>query len=178
MESMIRGTFVQKGLSPSRQYISVSFSLSLPLPLPFCLSLPLPEKWNASHAAPDSVSFCFPFRNVWLPPEPTRAYCFQKISKRQTAPGWNGPPFVFSSFHVSRDHGAQNGAYVLEEISSLNEDGYYFKALTLCSLWYCSHGKNNRKCSYMQRIVVLLIPFTMRVKSLRKPYTSETKIIK
>lgn len=37
MEGMIRGTFVQEGLSPSRQYISISLSLYLSFSLSFSL---------------------------------------------------------------------------------------------------------------------------------------------
>lgn len=40
-----------------------------------------------------------------------------KKKKKKTDCLW--PPFVFSSFHISRDHYAQNGANVFKKIPSL-----------------------------------------------------------
>lgn len=110
-----------EGLSPPGD---VSLPLCFLSPLSLSLLYPPNEMQVVQHQT------LFPFGNGWLPPEPKRTYCFQKISKRQSASGWNGPPFAFSGFYISRDDGTQHGASVLKEIPSLTEDGDYFKALT------------------------------------------------
>lgn len=88
------------------------------------------------------LRLCCPFGNAYLPLEPKRTYCFQKIRKPNSASGRNGISSAFYYFHISRNRGTLNGVHILKEISSLNEDVDYIKVLMLYSS-LCSYGKNN-----------------------------------